>query len=481
MRLGAGLAVLGVCVVGLGWWGRAEYATHMQAVLTEAAQEAVAGSVHGAAVSVEGRDIRVSGLADGPGEHDRLIAALDAIRGRRLVQDDLEILPQIQPFALRASWIDGAMPVTEGHAPTRLAQEALAALGAGELPLGAGAPDAAWGDAAVRGMQALRMLEEGSMALVDRRMSMAGLARTPVEGEAARAVLDQLPEGYQAELGLSYLDDGAPANYALHYTATGGAWVDGKLPLGVMPADLAGALGLAEIDDNASRALMGEPGGIPEALGRLRGWMDQVETLDAAVTGEGVAVEAGVGAGSNIALLGAALAEDLGDGVTLTVAEAASDATEGARRVHPVTGRDEVFSRGAWVPAFDFVPSAETCPVQTDAILADYRIGFLTGSAELDARARRSVNALAAVLRPCLTDARLRAEIGGHTDSTGSDATNLALSLARARTVREALIMRGLPVAALTAAGYGASQPIADNATEEGRQANRRTAVRWID
>ena len=66
-------------------------------------------------------------------------------------------------------------------------------------------------------------------------------------------------------------------------------------------------------------------------------------------------------------------------------------------------------------------------------------------------------------------------------EPTGSDEANLALSLARAQAVRAALLARGLPEGALTAEGFGASVPVADNATDEGRAANRRTAVRWIE
>ncbi|MEZ5753172.1 MAG: OmpA family protein, partial [Paracoccaceae bacterium] len=144
------------------------------------------------------------------------------------------------------------------------------------------------------------------------------------------------------------------------------------------------------------------------------------------------------------------------------------------------TGRNEVLVGGYWLPAPSFAANPETCATQADAVLAENRIGFLSGSARLDAQARQAINALAGVVRHCVQNASLRAEIGGHTDSVGSEEGNLALSLARAESVRNALAARGIDPAALQAQGYGASEPIADNTTDEGRAANRRTTVRWI-
>jgi len=66
-------------------------------------------------------------------------------------------------------------------------------------------------------------------------------------------------------------------------------------------------------------------------------------------------------------------------------------------------------------------------------------------------------------------------EIGGHTDSQGSDAANLALSTKRAQAVVDYMVLAGLDNSRLQAKGYGESQPIEDNATKEGRAANRRT------
>jgi hypothetical protein len=65
-------------------------------------------------------------------------------------------------------------------------------------------------------------------------------------------------------------------------------------------------------------------------------------------------------------------------------------------------------------------------------------------------------------------------EVGGHTDNLADDASNLALSVARASAVVTALYQRGIDQEALVAKGYGESMPIADNGTEEGRALNRR-------
>ncbi len=67
--------------------------------------------------------------------------------------------------------------------------------------------------------------------------------------------------------------------------------------------------------------------------------------------------------------------------------------------------------------------------------------------------------------------------VAGHTDSRSNDDYNLKLSQRRAETVRDYLISKGIAADRLTAKGYGESQPIADNETEEGRLKNRRVEL----
>lgn len=66
-------------------------------------------------------------------------------------------------------------------------------------------------------------------------------------------------------------------------------------------------------------------------------------------------------------------------------------------------------------------------------------------------------------------------EVGGHTDNVGSDEANLKLSHDRAKSVRDYMVKAGIASERLQAKGYGETQPVADNETEDGRKANRRT------
>ncbi|MGV3507837.1 MAG: OmpA family protein [Sphingobacteriaceae bacterium] len=71
-------------------------------------------------------------------------------------------------------------------------------------------------------------------------------------------------------------------------------------------------------------------------------------------------------------------------------------------------------------------------------------------------------------------------EISGHTDDVGEDKANQLLSENRANTVYKYLIANKIAATRLTFKGYGESKPVASNATEEGRQQNRRTEFKII-
>ncbi|MDD5717004.1 MAG: OmpA family protein [Sulfuricurvum sp.] len=71
-------------------------------------------------------------------------------------------------------------------------------------------------------------------------------------------------------------------------------------------------------------------------------------------------------------------------------------------------------------------------------------------------------------------------EVQGYTDSTGSDAANLALSQQRAQSVASALGSRGVASERMKAIGYGKAMPVASNDTAAGREANRRVEIKII-
>ncbi|MEN9368291.1 MAG: hypothetical protein RL489_2649 [Pseudomonadota bacterium] len=75
------------------------------------------------------------------------------------------------------------------------------------------------------------------------------------------------------------------------------------------------------------------------------------------------------------------------------------------------------------------------------------------------------------------TDAALRMNVIGYTDSTGSDAVNRPLSLDRAESVRDYLVGRGVTASRIVVDGRGASDPVASNDSESGRAMNRRVEI----
>ena len=76
-----------------------------------------------------------------------------------------------------------------------------------------------------------------------------------------------------------------------------------------------------------------------------------------------------------------------------------------------------------------------------------------------------------------LRNPEARVRIIGHTDSTGSDAINNPLSVNRAASVRDYLTSRGVPLSAITIDGRGSREPVASNATADGRARNRRVEI----
>ena len=106
------------------------------------------------------------------------------------------------------------------------------------------------------------------------------------------------------------------------------------------------------------------------------------------------------------------------------------------------------------------------------------RLLFDTGKATLQPASEEQLTNIADILKAY---PQVKIRIGGYTDNTGDPAANLQLSEQRADNVMAELINQGIDPARMTAKGYGAEDPIADNSTEEGRQKNRRISLRVTD
>ena len=122
------------------------------------------------------------------------------------------------------------------------------------------------------------------------------------------------------------------------------------------------------------------------------------------------------------------------------------------------------------------IGEAGTCQNELDDFLARERVTFKKGKAELTDGSYPLLTLLASIARNCET----RLEVASHTDAEGDAAINMKLTQRRADAVRKYLVQSGVDAEQVVARGYGETQPIADNATDEGKQANRRVEFRVI-
>jgi outer membrane protein OmpA-like peptidoglycan-associated protein len=128
--------------------------------------------------------------------------------------------------------------------------------------------------------------------------------------------------------------------------------------------------------------------------------------------------------------------------------------------------------------AIDKLAAASAASVKQDTrgtvITIPSGVLFTTGKSMLLPGAQTKLMAVAEALKD-QDDRKIVVE--GHTDSTGTDTTNQALSMARAESVRDFLTSHGVPADRISAQGFGSSRPIADNNSAEGRANNRRVEI----
>ena len=99
---------------------------------------------------------------------------------------------------------------------------------------------------------------------------------------------------------------------------------------------------------------------------------------------------------------------------------------------------------------------------------------FPSGTYDLLPGAREKLDQVAEALK---NQADHKMIVEGHTDSQGTESSNIELSQRRAQTVRDYFVSRGVPSEIITANGLGQSRPVADNRTADGRANNRRVEI----
>lgn len=258
---------------------------------------------------------------------------------------------------------------------------------------------------------------------------------------------------------------------------------DGRLSLGgILPEGMSVNQALLTMGGAHAVGLtdggQGDPAAWARDLSALHGLLRGFTTAEGMLDAGELEIEGRLAPGLDAETLAAWTGAALSSPRAIAIVATETAPREGDRRHDPVSGLTARYVDGEWRPEFGFAPEPPGCATAAATVLTEGRIAFVEGSAELDAIAGATIDAIAELARHCLGGG-LTMDIGGHTDDIGQPAHNLALSQARAEAVREALVARGLPPVRITADGYGDTRPVADNATEAGRAHNRRITIDW--
>lgn len=417
-------------------------------------------------ISVTADGVSITAMTESPEEKVKLERDLkeDAPNGLVL---DLAIAaprPVITPFTLRAVMNDGTLRFDACSADTEEARTTIltAADDIGspskrDCRLGLGVPSPSWSEASVVSLNALNKLGGGSVTLTDADISLiAPVGTDPAlfDKVVARTEKD-LPELFALHASLPVLpEDGEEEKIEFIATLS----PEGLLQ---MRGKLGNALSQTTIDSYA-QARFGSDN-VYDALrlsdqvpthwpSRVMASLDALATLNhgsVTVTPEALDITGKTGAQDAKATISQVLSNRLGEGQPFTI---------------------DV----AYVEALDplaLIPTPEECIAELQQVQSEVKISFEPGSGTLDSAAAPILDAIALILEEC---EGLPLEIQGHTDSQGRESMNLALSQNRAQSVLAALRDRRILTGTFKAQGFGETTPIADNGTEEGREANRR-------
>ncbi len=421
---------------------------------------------------------KISASADGV-EVTAMAASEEAKQGfetalRRAAPDDVPVTlsisaprPVITPFTLRFLIENGAARFDACAADTDATADLIvrAAQGAGlpedvTCPVGLGTPSTTWGVAAVRAIEAIAELGAGSVTFSDGDVTIVG-TETMDEDAFDRVVasLDaDLPEVFTLHSVLPRPEVVAETNGEVVQEFLAVLRDDGT-------AEIRGRVG-SELTQAAVESFAHVEFGVQNVLSAIRvqedlpeGWpvrvLSGLEALSLLNSGilrvrPNIFTLSGETGDKNTSALAASiLSEKLGEGQDYTL------------DIRYVEALDPLAA----------LPTPEECIVILNGILAEKKITFAPSSTDIEEDALETIDRIAEVLPDCRM---VEMEIGGHTDSQGREVMNLSLSQARADSVLNAIMARRVLTANLTAKGYGETRPIADNDTEEGREANRR-------
>jgi len=371
----------------------------------------------------------------------------------RLVNDQTRLVPQASPYLWSAER-DVARVTLGGSSPLpaskgKLLEAARAALGGVEvvdqMQLARGAPPR-FDNAALLLLDQIGKLKDGKITISDTKVSLFGMARDLGGREAIAAALKNLPEGFMVVAN----DVKAPPYVFQAYkdpvaqTLT----LTGYVPDNNVHAAIAAAAGRKffseKVVDNL-KASIGAPTSFVNAVVPALGALSRLSTGTLVVTDREVKLSGDALYDAAVAQMRASLARDFPQGWQ---AKADISVKPAAAPVDP-TVCQQLFSES----------------------LAKGKIRFESGRATIDPDSAGLLDRLIEIAMRCPT---ADIEIAGHTDADGEDASNQTLSEKRAQAVLDYLVKAGLPASRFTAMGYGSSQPVASNDTDEGKAQNRR-------
>jgi len=126
-------------------------------------------------------------------------------------------------------------------------------------------------------------------------------------------------------------------------------------------------------------------------------------------------------------------------------------------------------------PSTAAAASGDCGNLQTDITnLMSAPVTFVTNGYTLSAETQQQLSRVAEKVKGCQ---KAHLTVSGYTDNTGNDGINISLSASRAKSVADFLVANGVPAGSVTSNGHGSADPVASNATPDGRAQNRRVAI----